>query len=351
MDIKKIIIDENITIREAIRILDKTAKRILFVCDNNNLKGVITDGDIRRWILRNGDLSAKSKEITNYEPKYITKTEKSQAKELMKKYSVNAIPVVNINREIESVIFWDDLELKDDNEEKTKLDIPVVIMAGGLGTRLYPYTKILPKALIPIGDIPIIERIINKFKEYGCLNYYLTVNYRKNMIKSYFGDIEKNYDISYLEEDKPLGTGGSLYLLKGKVNRTFFVSNCDILIDADYAAMYEYHKEKKNLITMICAVKNITIPYGVINLKDDGEINNMTEKPEYSFLTNTGVYIIEPEVLELIEDNTFVHLPDIASKCMELGMRVGVYPITERAWMDMGQLDEMQEMINRLEGK
>ncbi len=229
MDIKKIIIDENITIREAIRILDKTAKRILFVCDNNNLKGVITDGDIRRWILRNGDLSAKSKEITNYEPKYITKTEKSQAKELMKKYSVNAIPIVNINREIESVIFWDDLELKDDNEEKTKLDIPVVIMAGGLGTRLYPYTKILPKALIPIGDIPIIERIINKFKEYGCLNYYLTVNYRKNMIKSYFGDIEKNYDISYLEEDKPLGTGGSLYLLKGKINRTFFVSNCDII--------------------------------------------------------------------------------------------------------------------------
>ncbi len=115
--------------------------------------------------------------------------------------------------------------------------------------------------------------------------------------------------------------------------------------------MYEYHKEKKNLITMICAVKNITIPYGVINLKDDGEINNMTEKPEYSFLTNTGVYIIEPEVLELIEDNTFIHLPDIASKCMGLGMRVGVYPITERAWMDMGQLDEMQEMINRLEGK
>ncbi|MBU3090462.1 NTP transferase domain-containing protein, partial [Clostridium gasigenes] len=258
---------------------------------------------------------------------------------------------IGIKGEIKSIIFWDDVELEEENQEKTILNTPVVIMAGGLGTRLYPYTKILPKPLIPIGDIPIVERIINKFRTYGCSDYYLAVNYRKNMIKSYFGDIEKNYNISYLEEDKPLGTGGSLYLLKGKINRTFFVSNCDILIDGDYAAMYEYHKEKKNLITMICAVKNITIPYGVINLTDGGEINNMTEKPEYSFLTNTGVYIIEPEVLDLIEDDTFIHLPDIASKCMELGMRVGVYPITERAWMDMGQLDEMQEMINRLEGK
>lgn len=346
MNIKDIIIDDKITIRETIKILDDTAKKILFVCNNNILKGVITDGDIRRWILKNGDLSAKAKEITNYEPKYINKTEIYRAKELMRRYSINAMPVVDINGLIEAVVFFDDFEFIEDRKEK--LNIPVVIMAGGLGTRLYPYTKILPKPLIPIGDIPIVERIINKFQEYGCSEYYLTVNYRKNMIKSYFGDIKKNYEISYLEEEKSLGTGGSLYLLKGKVNGTFFVSNCDILIDADYASMYKYHKEKKNLITMICAVKNIIIPYGVISLNDCGEINNMTEKPEYSFLTNTGVYILEPEVLNLIEDDTFIHLPDIAEKCIKSGMKVGVYPITERAWMDMGQPDEMEEMMRRL---
>jgi len=169
------------------------------------------------------------------------------------------------------------------------------------------------------------------------------------MIKAYFEEVVKNYNIYYIEEDKPLGTGGSLYYLKDKIKSTFFVSNCDILIDSDYEAMYDYHKENKNFITMICAVKNIVIPYGVVNLNSEGNIQSMVEKPEYSFLTNTGMYIIEPEALQLIKEDTFIHLPDIAKECMDKGMKVGVYPITERAWMDMGQPDEMQEMMKRLE--
>jgi len=178
MNIQDIIINEEISIRQAAKILDKTAKQVLLITEDNKLKAILTDGDIRRWILKSGDLSAPVKEIANYSPKYITETERYKAKRLMKKYSISSIPVVSIEGEVKSIIFWNDLDMSS-VEKKPSLDIPVVIMAGGLGTRLYPYTKILPKPLIPIGDIPIVERIINRFKEFGCNEYYLTVNIRK----------------------------------------------------------------------------------------------------------------------------------------------------------------------------
>lgn len=348
MDIDKIIINESYTIKQAIKKLDDSAKKILMVEDNARLKGVITDGDVRRWILKGGDLTTKVIEIINYNPIYITNNDRGIADEIMKKFSVDALPIVDEKGAILSIVFWDDIEISSKNKKKN-IDLPVVIMAGGLGTRLYPYTKILPKPLIPIGDIPIVERIINKFRNYGCREFYLTVNYKKNMIKSYLGEIEKDYEVSYVEENKPLGTGGSLYLLKGKIDRTFFVSNCDILVDADYEDMYKYHKESKNLITIICAVKNLTIPYGVIELGSDGKIESMVEKPEFSFLTNSGMYIVEPEVLDMIPENKFLGFPDIIDMYRDMGENVGVYPITEKCWMDMGQLDEMQDMIDRLE--
>lgn len=350
MDIQQLIINEDATIREAIKKLDSTAKKILLILDKNLLKAVVTDGDVRRWIIKNGSLSNCVKEIANYNPKYLTEFEKDKAKEFMKKYRVAAVPIVGSEGELKSILFWDDIELKN-GKCKDKLNTPVVIMAGGLGSRLYPYTKILPKPLIPIGDIPIVERIINKFREYECREYYLTVNYKKNMIKSYFGEIDKNYEVSYIEEDEPLGTGGSLSLLKGKINETFFVSNCDILIDADYSSIYRHHKQEKNIITMVCSMENFVIPYGIVKLNSDGNISEMIEKPEHSFLANTGFYILEPEVLDIIEENTFIHLPQIVEKCMKNNMKVGVYPITEKSWMDMGQIDEMKDMISRLEGE
>lgn len=226
-------------------------------------------------------------------------------------------------------------------------------MAGGLGKRLYPYTKILPKPLIPIGEIPISEHIINRFNKYGCKEFFLIVNHKKNMIKAYYNEIEKDYSISYADEDedKPLGTGGGLSLLKGKINSTFILSNCDILIKEDYEKIYNHHKVEKNLITMVCSLKHIKIPYGVINTNEKGEIEDMKEKPEISIFANTGMYIVEPEVLNLIEENKFVGFPDIIKRVMDEGKKVGIYPISENAWLDMGQLDEMEEMRSRLENE
>lgn len=329
---------------KAMELLDRVAKKVLFVTRADEFVAAITDGDIRRWILKKGSLDAKVKDIANYSPKYLEEKDKALAKEFMKKESIEAIPIVDKEKDIVSVIFLNDGEV---GVEK-KLDIPVVIMAGGFGTRLYPYTKILPKPLIPIGDIPIAEHIINRFNQYGMDQFFLIVNHKKNMIKAYFNEIEKNYRVSYADEDKPLGTGGGLSLLKNKIDSTFILSNCDILIEEDYEKMYNYHKKEKNLITMICSLKNIKIPYGVIEISDTGEIEKMKEKPELSFFTNTGMYIVEPKIIEELEEDMSIGFPDIIEKYKEAGEKIGVYPISENSWLDMGQLDEMEEMRKRL---
>ena len=170
-------------------------------------------------------------------------------------------------------------------------------------------------------------------------------------MKAYFSESDNAYNIKWFDEKKPLGTGGGLSLLKGKIKDTFFFTNCDILLTADYESMLRYHKEHKNVITMVCAYKNLVIPYGVIELGDNGSIAGMKEKPEYSFLTNTGMYIVEPEVLNDIEDDVAIGFPDIIKMEQEKGKKVGVYPVSENEWMDMGQIDELEKMRLKLYGK
>ena len=344
MKVKDFLIDEECTIIEAMDILDKVAKKVLFVERDGQFVAAITDGDIRRWILKKGNLNAKVKEIANYNPKYLQEKEKASAKEYMRKYSIEALPILNDEHDIVSVVLWNYEEVG----SKRTLDAPVVIMAGGFGTRLYPYTKILPKPLIPIGEIPIVEHIINRFHQHGSTQFFLVVNHKKNMIKAYFNEIERTYEINYVDEEQPLGTGGGLSLLKGKINSTFILSNCDIVIEEDYEKIYNYHKKENNLITMVCSLKNINIPYGVIEINGTGEIEKIREKPKLSFLVNTGMYIVEPKVIaELGGNKKAIGFPDIIKKYKANGERIGVYP-TEKL-VDMGQLDEMEEMRRRLE--
>ena len=175
------------------------------------------------------------------------------------------------------------------------------------------------------------------------------MNWKEIMKYHMFDELNKEYTINYIEEDKFLGTGGALYLLKDKLKSTFFVSNCDILVEADYSNMLEYHKKNNNLITMITSLKNYTIPYGVIELNDEGKIKAMKEKPEYDYLVNTVVYILEPEVLYDIPENEFFHITDLINKYINSGKKVGAYPITENAWLDMGEFKEMERMRQKLD--
>lgn len=345
MEVLEFLIDEDETIINAMQQLDKVAKKVLFVVRDGGLVAAVTDGDIRRWILRKGNLDACVKDVANYHPKSLLVENKDKAKEYMKHNALEALPLVDEDNKIISVILWNDEEV----QCKRKLEIPVVIMAGGLGTRLYPYTKILPKPLIPIGEIPIVEHIINRFNGCGINHFYLIVNHKKNMIKAYFNEIGKSYKVEYANEDLPLGTGGGLSLLKNKIHSTFILSNCDILIEEDYEKIYNFHAKEKNLITMVCSLKTVKIPYGVIEINETGEIEDMKEKPELSFFINTGFYVVEPKVIAELEDNKPIGFPDIIERYKAQGEKIGIYPISENNWMDMGQLDEMEEMRARLE--
>lgn len=346
MDINKVLIDKDISIRETIEILDKSAKRILLVVEKKKLIGVVTDGDIRRWILKNGDLSLKVQLIMNKSPKVLSESNLSCANELMSRYSIEAVPIVNSENEVVDIIFWQDSCNKSE-EFSENSQVPVVIMAGGKGTRLQPYTNIIPKVLIPIGDIPIVERIINSFSNYGFTKYYLTVNYKKDIIKAYFNNADA-YNITFVEEDKPLGTAGSLTLLKDTLKGSFFLTNCDILVQENYSKILKYHKKNKYKLTVIAALKKYIIPYGVFKLDDKGKIEELNEKPEWEFLVNTGMYLLEAELLNYIPQGENYHMTDLIAKCLELGEEVGIYPVGDKAWLDMGEFEAMENMIESL---
>ena len=346
-DIAKFLITPNATVLDAMSAIDTNAKGIAFVCSDKKITAVITDGDIRRYIIGGGDLSRKVIEIANRNFKSVAEIDMIDS-DLIDRIKIHykAIPVLDADGKILSIVFSDETA----SLPHHKLDLPVVIMAGGKGTRLYPYTKVLPKPLIPIGDVPITMHIMKHFEKFGCTHFTLVVNHQKELIKAYFSDPEIPYTIDFAEEKTPLGTAGGLKLLDGKINGTFFMTNCDILVDADYDKIYEYHKKSGNLITMVCAVKKITIPYGTVCMNESGHIESMVEKPAMSYLVNTGYYVVESDVLSEIPKNTFIHMTDVVQKCIDEGRPVGVFPISENQWSDMGQLDEMEKMKDKMVG-
>ena len=340
------------TIVEAMQKIDSNTKGILFVInENRKLTGVLTDGDVRRWLIKTGQLSGSVGQIMNKAPKTVYHKDAAAAKEYMTKNSITALPVISTKGIIVDLIFREETEIMTMERHSMLETVPVVIMAGGKGTRLYPYTKILPKPLIPIGDIPIMERIIDKFRDYGVKNFYATVNYRKNMIKSYFNETKSNYDICYVEEDRPLGTAGSLQLIKEEFRQPFIVTNCDILIHADYADIYKYHVDTGNELTIVTALKNIVVPYGVIHSSENGAVRSMEEKPRLSYFVNTGMYILNADLLKEIPEDTFFHMTDLADKLLSEDRKVGMYPISEDSFLDMGEFEEMHRMEKKLDLK
>lgn len=344
LNINDFIVSEKDSVIDVMKIIDNNGKGIAFICEEKKLLAVVTDGDIRRYILQNGNLNESICKIANYSPKYVMNDVSADYISYMKDLSITALPIVNKRKKIISIRFlYDNRIIKN-----TEMNVPVAIMAGGKGTRLYPYTQILPKPLIPIGDNTITELIMDHFEAYGCKHFDMIVNYKKNFIKSFFLDNEHKRDVDFIEEMQFLGTGGGLKLLEGRYQDTFFVTNCDIIIEEDYSEIMNYHKNEGNIITVVSAMKNVTIPYGTIEVSKNGQMVKLNEKPSYSFLTNTGLYVVEPRFLDKIPKDTFIHITDIIQDCINKGEKVGIYPISEHAWMDMGQLEELEKMRERL---
>ena len=187
---------------------------------------------------------------------------------------------------------------------------------------------------------------MDKFCDAGCNTFYLSINYKAEMIKYYFSTLQKDiYHISYLQEEKALGTAGSLHLLKGKINSTFFLSNCDILVNQEISDIYEYHRTIKNEITIVAALKNYSIPYGILETSKDGLLQSITEKPELTFKINTGLYILEPHLINEIPENEFFHITSLIDKLQKEKRKVGVFPVSEKSWRDIGEWNEYHKFL------
>lgn len=333
----------DIVLVDAMRMIDKNAKGILFITDQTrHLLGSLTDGDIRRCIIKTGDLQKKASDAMMTNTKYFTLQTTEDPYAYMEAHKIHALPLLDGEGRILDITFLDDDGAKRGNDLKGST---VVIMAGGKGTRLYPYTRILPKALIPIKEKTISEHIIDSFSSFGCEDFCFVLNYKKNMIKAYFNEQPHKCRISYVEEERPLGTGGGIRLLKGMINDTFILTNCDILIRDDISRIYRHHKEHGNEITMVCSMKEYVLPYGVVHTGVGGSIQSMEEKPRMSYLVNTGCYVVEPGVIDAIPEDTEIGFPDIIEQYRKAGKKVGIYPISEGAWMDMGEMDLLEKAL------
>lgn len=346
MDFHQYLISDTVSVSSAVKAIDEGGKKVVFCLRENRLSGCFTDGDMRRYILRDGDMHKPVSQAMNPAPISFPLSREEDARKLIQDSGVVAVPIVDECGAVIKIFF------RGDDTSIVRLlpePVPLVVMAGGRGTRLYPFTKILPKPLIPIGETPILDRIMDRFGQHGVQDVYLVLHHKRNMIRAYYNEACLPYNIHFVDEERPLGTGGGLSLLKGRINSTFFLSNCDCLLDTDYLCIYEYHKSHENAITMVVAAKNMGLPYGVVDLDSQGNLRAIREKPEYSFLVNTGIYIMEPEVIGLIGENEQIDVPELAVRLMASGGRVGGYPITEKSWLDMGQFSEMKTMMKELE--
>lgn len=333
----------------ALKQMDEQKVKMLFVFDNEHFISILTIGDIQRAIVKNIALETPVAQVVDRNKKFAYSGESMDViREKMLQLRAECMPVLDETGELVDVIFWRDLFENEEKDLRPKIDLPVVIMAGGKGTRLKPITNVIPKPLIPVGDKTILEEILNQFEGIGCQKFYMSVNYKSDMMRFYLNQLEHHYDIEFFEEPQPLGTIGSVSLLKGKINTPFFVSNCDIIIDQDYRDVYEYHQNNHNDLTIVTAVKSFRIPYGVIETGKDGLMTGLQEKPEQTYMINTGVYILNSELINEIPEGEFFHITHLMEKIKARGGRIGCFPVSEHSWKDMGEWPEYLKMINVL---
>ncbi|MFT7860916.1 MAG: nucleotidyltransferase family protein [Sulfurimonas sp.] len=337
------------TIKESLEKIDQGAIKIAVILDNDDtLLGVITDGDIRRALLKGLTLESPIKEIVQTNPVvcHIDETkEQVLAKVLGKR--IYHLPVLDVNSRVVGI---QDVESLLKGKKRSN---KVVLMVGGLGTRLRPLTEDTPKPMLKVGNRPILETIILNFKQYGFEEFILSVNYKADIVKSYFGNGERfGVDIAYVSEEKRMGTAGALSLMKEHLTEPFFVMNGDLLTNVNFEHFLNFHHENSSVATMAVREYEYQIPFGVIN-QESGEIRSIVEKPKQRHYVNAGIYILNPEVLGLIPNDTFYDMPTLFEDLIRGKQKPISFPVHEY-WLDIGQIDELHqaraEYFNVFEG-
>lgn len=336
-DWKSSLISPTVSIRKAVEAIDQSGIQIALVADDKGvLIGTVTDGDVRRALLRSVSLDAPVSSIMNAKPT-VARDHDSQASILgmMRKTTHRCIPVVDTAGKVLRIALLDKLI------QPAEKNNPVVIMAGGLGARLSPLTDDCPKPMIKIGAKPILETILESLCEYGFRNFFFSVNYRSEMIKDYFADGSRwGVSIQYLQEPTKLGTAGALSLLPGGISAPLIVMNGDILTRVNFEQLLDFHLEHKASATMCVREYDVQIPFGVVTIEGQ-KILGIEEKPIHRHFVNAGIYVLEPETLELIPGNTYVDMPSVFEKLVSTERETAVFPIREY-WLDIGQLEDLE---------
>ncbi len=335
------------TIKQAMQQLNETAEKILFVVDSKNmLLGTMTDGDIRRGIINGLSFNDTVEKVMSRDfisIQYNVTNMEMRAKQLMIEHNIEHIPLLDDGMIIRDVVSWTDiLQEKRTKEAYNFFTNPVVVMAGGRGKRLDPFTRILPKPLMPIGDKPVIEIIMEGFYRCGFCNFIYTLNYKKEYIKLFLKDIKLPYKIECVEEEDFLGTAGSLVFLKDKIGETFFVSNCDTLLHVNFDDILRWHRDQEAEMTIIGCHNELKIPFGVLQLAD-GKLEKILEKPVHDIIINTGVYVLEPHVLSYIPKGKPMDMDELIG-LVAAENKISVYLIYNN-WTDVGQLEKYKQLI------
>ena len=345
---KQILISENSSLKVALERMGKLGKKCLIIANDGKFVGTLSDGDVRKALLSGKGIDSPVKGIFNENAFSVFEGEfkKVDFKKVFLEQKYGLIPVLDKKNIVRDIVEWGDFFQP--QSPSPKRDMPVVIMAGGEGTRLKPFTNILPKPLIPLNDKTVIEKILDSFADKGFYNFFLTVNFKGKLLKAFFEELEPDYSINFIEEKIPLGTAGSLRMLKEELTSSFLLTNCDVILDLDHGDLIDFHNKNNCEITLIASAKKLTIPYGACEIDEQGFLSKIIEKPSLDYLINAGLYVIEPSALNEIPDGEFFHITDLVEKVKSKGKKVGVFPIEDGAWIDIGQWEEYRSALRKL---
>ena len=337
---KSLLLKLNSTIKEALQIIDKGAvKFALVVKDDNYLLGTITDGDIRRAILDGKTLEESIEHIYFKTPTIVSvHSTKEEVINICTSKKIYQIPVLDEEGRVVDIKILD--ELLKPKHHKNK----VVLMVGGLGTRLRPLTDTTPKPMLPVGGKPILQTIVEKFASYGFVNIVMCIGYKSHVVQDFFEDGSQfGVNIEYILEEKRMGTAGALSLLSEsqKPKEPFFVMNGDLLTNVNFESMLEFHLENEAKATMCVREYDFQVPYGVVNI-EQGQITSIVEKPVHKFFVSAGIYMLDASIIETIPQDLFYDMPTLFEEMIKENDKTVSFPIREY-WLDIGRMDEYEK--------
>ena len=336
---RKAVVNSDITLEQAIQVLDKAALRIaLIVGEDDKLLGTLTDGDVRRALLKHLPLHTPVTEVMNTQPKMAEQTwTESRVLAMLEQYELLQLPLVDSEGRVIGLANLHDIL------NKHRHDNPVFLMAGGFGTRLRPLTNNCPKPMLKVADKPILEQILLNFVEAGFHRFYISTHYMPEVIRDYFSDGEKwGVSIQYVHEEEPLGTGGALGLLPhDEIDQPIFMMNGDLLTSLNLHSFLEFRERQNGVATMCVREYEHQVPYGVIT-SEGTQIKSMVEKPVHRFFVNAGIYLLEPALVKSVSPGTRIDMPTLLEQEIDGGKTVDMFPIHEY-WLDIGRMDDFQK--------